>query len=488
MLTPLSTCRALAAAFLVVALTGAIPCPAQGQPPAEPPPPPPATKPAPSASTPATRGVQPPGPATEASRAVPADPDDGEIETSLTLVDGNRATGVLVERTPERIVLLINGIRTPYSSDSIAQVETLPPVTERYRQMRAKIGDDEIDQRLLLAQWLRTHRKYQLALDEVSGVLGREPRNPQAVQLKTWLEEQLKLRAMPQVRAAPGGPFVRAEPRAQRPDQDFPTLSPEQINLIRVFEVDLADPPRMIIDRDAVTALINQFASDPLIPAGREARDAIYHKQPAQILDLMFRLRARDFYGRVQVMSDPRSMKMFRERVHSTWLMNSCATSTCHGGENAGRLYLATRQPNSDATVYTNFLILDRFRLRDKAARDPAPGSANAAGDTGRPLIDYDDPARSPLLHMALARNESLTPHPQVQVAGGRFKPINPVFNSVNDRRYQDAIDWIRSMYMPRPDYPVQYTPPVPGAPGQPVLGEAGGGKKNKADPIGGKR
>ena len=73
-------------------------------------------------------------------------------------------------------------------------------------------------------------------------------------------------------------------------------------------------------------------------------------------------------------------------------------------------------------------------------------------------------------------------------VAGGRTKPIEPVFHSTNDRRYQDAVEWIKSMYMPRPDYPVQYTPPTRAHQvNQGVLGEGKGGKKDKVDPIGGR-
>jgi len=450
----------------------------------EPPRPAPASEGPPSTSTPKSRFEQP-TPDAPVSAPVPADEEnDDDVETSLTLVDGHRATGVLVEQTPERYVLLIKGIRTPYTADSVTHVDTLPPVLERYRQIRAKISDEDVDQRLRLAQWLRDRRKYQTALDEVSGILGQDLRNPQALQLKTWLEQQLKLMAKPGVRS--GAPPLRDETRAANAGLGFPLLTPEQINLIRVFEVDLADPPRMMIDRDAITALINRYSTDPLIPAAREAREAVYRKSPAQILDLMFRLRARDSYGRVQVMSDPRSMKLFRERVHATWLINSCATSQCHGGEHAGRLRLATRQPNSDATVYTNFLILDRFRLRDNAPRADARTQAPAAD--GRPLIDYDDPSRSPLLHMALGKADSLFPHPQVAAAGGRMKPIPTVFSTINDRRYQDAIDWIRAMYLPRPEYPVEYTPPTAEAAAPAVLGGASSGKKIKDDPLGGRR
>ncbi len=453
-------------------------CLGQVQPPAEPPRPAPSRAIAPSAAATSLGADLPPADPPD-EHAVPADPEDEDIETAVLFIDGTRATGVLVEHTAERVVLVNNGIRRSYAAESVARLETLPPVSERYRQMRAAIGDDDSDQRLMLAQWLRAHRKYQLALDEVSGILGHDPRNPEALRMKTWLEQQLRLRTRAVERVAPGAPPAPAEARPLNPGDPFPTLTPEQINLLRVFEVDLADPPRMMNDPDAITALIDTFAADPLIPATREGREALYRRQPAQILDLMFRLRARDFYGRIQVLSDPASMKLFRERVHGAWLLNSCATSRCHGGEAAGRLFLATRHPNSDATVYTNFLILDRFRLANPKAINGAP----AADQKGRPLIDYDEPARSPLLHMAMSRTLSAFPHPDVPDAAGRLKPLSPVFHSTNDRRFRDAVDWIKAMYLPRPDYPIEYTPPLPPGPPPGVLGEVRPRKND--DPFG---
>ena len=84
-------------------------------------------------------------------------------------------------------------------------------------------------------------------------------------------------------------------------------------------------------------------------------------------------------------------------------------------------------------------------------------------------LIDWDDPARSPLLQMALNRSDSLTPHPDVG-SGPGSRGWRPVFRSTEDRRFQLAVEWIRSMYRPRPEYPIDYQPPLPS--GAKPLGE----------------
>jgi hypothetical protein len=138
-------------------------------------------------------------------------------------------------------------------------------------------------------------------------------------------------------------------------------------------------------------------------------------------------------------------MERFRNDVHRTWLINGCATTRCHGGEKAGRLYLSTTRVNTDETAYTNFLIVDRYRT-----------------DSGIGLINYEEPVRSPLLQAGLPRKDALYPHPEVPGPNGRGDLWRPVFRSTRDTGYEQAVEWIQSMYRPRPEYPVEYTPPRP--------------------------
>jgi hypothetical protein len=204
----------------------------------------------------------------------------------------------------------------------------------------------------------------------------------------------------------------------------------------------------MIIRRETVARLLEEHANDPALPHGQEARDALYHQAPVKILEAMFKAQARNLYGEVQVLDQPRSMHHFRDDVHRSWLINSCATAQCHGGAQAGRLQLLSRRSASDQVVYTNFLILDRYHLND-----------------GRPLINYDDPASSPLIQFALPRPGPDQGHPIVPGNEGRGDLWKPIFRSEEDHRFQAAVAWISSMYRPRPEYPVQYTPPAPSTP-----------------------
>jgi len=51
-------------------------------------------------------------------------------------------------------------------------------------------------------------------------------------------------------------------------------------------------------------------------------------------------------------------------------------------------------------------------------------------------------------------RPERVRPHPEVR--GWR-----PAFRGRRSRSFRQSINWIESMYKPRPAYPIEYTPPA---------------------------
>lgn len=375
----------------------------------------------------------------------------GPREVVLSLKGGREVSGVLVREDPSTIYLQIEGIETGFDKSSVTDMRELPPVLERFLVMRSLLSDDDVDGRTLLAEWLRARELYRVALDEVSGVLAIDPHHVRALELKTWLELQIALGNSKSAPEAPNGTTPDAKQaflERQKAKNQFPMLTENQINLIKVYEVDLRDPPGLLIRRETIDQLIRTFPESPYIPATPEGREALYRKPPEQVLELMFRLQARELYGQVIVRGHPAAMERFRNQVHGKWLLNSCATTQCHGGTDAGRLWLQDRKPFSDETVYTNFLILERFKLKD-----------------GTPLLNYSEPARSPLLQMGLPEELSLYPHPRAPATRGS-RGWRSLFKSSEDRRFQDAVGWMSGMYRPRPKYPIEYEPPVPPKPG----------------------
>jgi hypothetical protein len=368
--------------------------------------------------------------------------DSDLAEATLTLADGTTVTGLLVERDNRRAVVRIEGIDVEYRSDEFQKVDVLAPVEVRYREFRATIADNDKDRLVILAQWLFDRERYALARAELQHVLALEPGFPPARDLLLLTEEQAKLAANA------GKAKGKEKPDPNKPKEPrFPLLNADQINLIKVFEVDLNDPPRMTVRRDTRQRLIRKYTDVPPMPETQEGREAVLRGSDAEFLKLMFALRAREFYGEVEIEELPESMRKFRERVLGTWLTNSCATTRCHGGSDAGRLYLYhSSRKFSDPSVFTNFLILERFKLADGAS-----------------LINYDEPARSPLLEMGLPSAVSNRPHPAVP--GGRSGGYKPAFRDRDDPRYLEAVDWIRSMFRPRPEYGIKYEPPRPSEP-----------------------
>lgn len=399
------------------------------------------------------------GSITLGARSEPREPDQRETpqapeiqsprECVVTLPGGRRLTGILMESREDEIVLRINGIDTTFQRSRISSIDFLPPIEERFERLRAAVPDEDIDARIALVNWLRDRRAYVIAIEELDSILESDPDNPDALVLHRWLTEHLKL----------------MESRLDRDDADreraksrrvtqAPTLSEDQINLIRVYEIDLDHPPKLKVDDDIIRTLM---ARDPSsFPVDPDEREEMLEMSDLDKLRLLFSHRARDLYGRVRVQEDPRSIDLFKDHIAGPtgWLMNACATTRCHGGTEAGGFQLLTRRPNTDETLYTNFLIVDRATLKD-----------------GTPLINVADPARSPLIQLAMVQSKSIYPHPEIDPleTGQRFRPV---FRTTRDRGYTRAIEWIRSLYTPRPDYGIEYPPP----------GEAGTGEAPDAD------
>jgi len=363
--------------------------------------------------------------------------ESGVKECVVTFLTGRKLTGIMMESNEENVVLRINGIDTTYRRAKIDSIDFLAPVSERFKEFRTAIPDSDIDGRLLLVDWLRDRRAYELAIEELDSILELEPNNPQAKILKTWLEQHLKL-ARSRVERIKSTQQIQT---SRKNRSNIPTLSEEQINLIRVYEIDLANPPRFKVSSQTIKELMHR--SPELFPVDERQRKAIVDGSDLDKLKLLFRHKARDLYPQIQILEDPASFQEFKKNLvgQSGWLSNGCATARCHGGPDAGRFKLTSHNPNSAESMYTNFMVLNQFELRD-----------------GTPLINYTDPQRSPLVQMGMVRSRSLYPHPTVDpIKFGR--KWRPVFRSTTATNFKRTIEWIRSLYTPRPDYGFEYPP-----------------------------
>lgn len=425
--TPLTSRRTIAASLL--ALTFAHAAPAQDIPHADLP-------------NPAAQPSDPPPEKPEQKatpQAIDREPIPGDL-VILVFLDGTRVQGEFLRAEPKHAIVKVSNVETPFERSTLAQIIVIEAPKAQFKRLRTAIRDSDVERRIDLAAWAKEQSLYEEGLAEIEGVLTIAPHNPDAIRLQGELQSLVRLRnASKNTEPAPSHAAPSSGPT--RPALgDFPVLSDTQVNTIKVYEVDLKNPPKINISRETIDKLLTRYADNPLIPTSREGKDGFRLLPPEKILETMFRVRARDLYAEVKVVDNPVSMKKFRDQVHSAWLINNCATTRCHGGSAAGRLLLTNRRPNADQSVYTNFLIVDQFKTSE-----------------GRPLINWGEPDRSALLQMGLPKDDALVPHPDV-------KGWTPVFRSRDDRRFRQAVEWMQMMYRPRPDYGIEYPPQPPEA------------------------
>ncbi len=362
----------------------------------------------------------------------------------VVLNNGQLRDGLILEDHFDYVKLEIEGIRTKLKREVVHHVVLEPTFDEKYAAYKATLEPFMLTEQLSLCRWLVEERRYDLAKPELDDLLSKKVIE-EARRLLALVEASLALKDQSQSRTGNGD--VGATQSDESETKSGPVrvkdllpqeiLSNEDVNLIRVYEIDFSNPPKVHIEPDTIRTLIENYTTSELIPATQAERNAMFRADPINLTRLIFQLRAREMYSQINVLSEPHALNLFRQRVHNTWLMNNCATSRCHGGINAGRLFLHRYRAKDPRVRYTNLLILERLEL-----------------DPEWPLINYQDPEMSLLIQYALPQNQARLPHPEV-------KGWRPVFRHHNDRLKDYALQWIRAMMQPRPDYPVEYEPPM---------------------------
>ena len=403
----------------------------------------------------------------------------------IQLRDGTIVRGEIVRDSIEEVEFKVDSVQGKLPRSQVYRVVLELDFDTRYARIKAGIAPEEHGRRLGLARWLTDQGRMDLAILELEALLRdgdvEEARDMlrdinARVKLAQAVEEAKRAKARqgaanpadatPGTQPAGSAPGDRTQPAGQ-PQPADPAAAPEEpvrrppttremlpkdlisdadVNLVRVYEIDFKDPPRLTVTPEGVRQLILRYGSSALVPATTQERNALYSKPSADLARLLFDLKARDLYSYIEVEEDPASLAKFRTRVHNSWLIGNCATSRCHGGIDAGRFFLYTGNAKDQRIRYTNLLTLLSFKV------------------DGKPLVNFEDPPNSLLVQYAMPRNQARYPHPDV-------KGWKPVLSDSTPQLMQDTLDWIRSMYQPRPDYPVDYKPPMLEAPDAPLNG-----------------
>ncbi|MEM7228614.1 MAG: hypothetical protein AAF432_07345 [Planctomycetota bacterium] len=363
------------------------------------------------------------------------EPEDGQFGT-VFMRDGQRRYGIIHEDAFDGVVVEIEGISVRLKRELVDEVFLDPTFKEQYEHYKSLLRPGMTVERYRFAEWLVEHREWRLAEEELLIVLSEDP-IAEARQLMGVVEAQLDMQRERDARAAEQA-LTPVEPRATPTMKAGTLLTDRDVNIVRVYEIDFRNPPRVTVRPDTIRRLIENHGTNPKIPTAGNARSALFRADPVDLVRLIFDVRARELYHEIEVNSEPFALNMFRQRVHNSWLMNNCATSRCHGGPDAGRFKLHRRRYTEPKIRYTNFLILERLEI-----------------DPEWPLLNYERPGDSLIVQYGLPRHLARKPHPQVP-------GWKPVFAGRHNKMRDQAVQWIQSMLRPRPDYPVEFEMPSP--------------------------
>lgn len=372
-------------------------------------------------------------------------------EAVVKLDDGREIRGELVTENAQEVVLEIAGIRTTFARQRVSSVEYVKSIKEQYQERRTQIADDDLDKRYDLARWLFENKSYDLAKSELADLIKRYPNDGRLVPLQNLIDAQIRIQneqGSAPAQPRPQQPQVKqpATPKpSEQPDTgeaiDYdrqaphPRMTEEQINLLRVYEVDPGKQPNVHVPNEVMEEVYRRYAGEEGVPVGASAQRQALGWPGWRKLDLLFKLRARELYPQVIVHTEPQTIQNFRTTVHSRYLLPYCATTACHGGKDAGSFFVFRFEPASNATVYSNYLILNKTN--------------NSRGY----MIDHERPDRSLLVQYGLPRADAAIPHPDVP--GWR-----PLFRNAQDPRAVGVSQWVRSLGVTPPDYPINYQLP----------------------------
>ncbi|MEM1212417.1 MAG: hypothetical protein AAGI68_08985 [Planctomycetota bacterium] len=319
------------------------------------------------------------------------------------------------------------------------------PAEREFKEKREALEDDNIDGRYQLAFDMYRRDELQIALSELKDLESRAPEDGRMPRLIRLIERRLARNAQdaPPNDAPAANPDQDAAAQPAAPQQEFTGrligepvyLDEKQRNLLAVYELpsDLAKAqPTIRISATTMREVFSNYADRAEVPRGRQAQAAFLREPGWKQLDLLFQLRAREYYGEARVLREPEALRTFRSRINRRYVAGYFRR---HFGSGQLPLHLYLKNPGDQREAYTNFYILSQYSY------------------DGRPLINRDSPEDSLLLQWGLPRDAARFPAPLVE-------NWEPYFNGIEDRRYTELVEWVRSLFVPEPTYGIQYVAP----------------------------
>ncbi|MEM8781976.1 MAG: hypothetical protein AAGE65_03880 [Planctomycetota bacterium] len=364
-------------------------------------------------------------------------------EAKAIMKDGRTLEGRLVIQNDRVVVLEIAGIETTLQRGEVAELEVQQTAQELYDSVRPTLADTDLSARLDLAREMADRDAFALARRELSDLARLFPGDPRIARLDTQVAAKEELAQQRVERDDRPAARNERRPRSRRDRNARPEasdlLSPDQINLIRVYEVDMSGEPRGItIKPETLERFFTIYRGADNQPLSRREQSRFRRQPGHEQLDAIFSTRDRSLYDGVVIASDPPALATFRNRVNGPYVVNYLMR---HFGPDAAgtgpKLPLVGSRPSSVDEAYTNFYVLNAY-----------------VGPSGMPMIDRRAPEESLLLQWGLPRERAIHPAPQ------GVEGWEPAFRSVDDPRFQLIVAWINSLFPnPPANYGFSFTP-----------------------------
>ncbi len=333
-------------------------------------------------------------------------------------------------------------------------------VQTEYARRLAQLKPDDLAGHYNLALWCKARGAYELVRKQCTVILAQDGEHEQA---KLLLKLAMRHLGEPEEDAeCPGVPTP--DTSGEQIGALGRIISDEEVRRIRWMEM-LDEEPRPLsiqFKNKVIQRFLEAMEGTAGFTTRRERRDFMRLK-PTEKLQLIRERTGDRFRTRVLqkdtgdqvieeiiIKTDPKRMADFERRVLPP-VLAGCATSSCHGNPEKSRFTLYTDRVMGKNKVYTNYLIMHRYRVGDQR------------------LINRDSPLKSLLLTYgfrelpaALGNLDATYKHPKVPL-GPKTVEIDPIFRGVDDPKYRDIREWLESLSVLEPDYGISLSPSAAG-------------------------
>jgi hypothetical protein len=391
--------------------------------------------------------------------------DAGWADTGVvTTRDGKTHHGE-IDESGGKVTVTIGTSVMRLSRDDVMSIRSDEEIKADFEARSREVELDNFDGQFALLKWCHEQGRQDLTVLQAQRVLRLEPQHEPTREILKSANDALS-RERKARREARGGRDRpgRAAPRAHT-DREPPAageldptrkLTTAEINRLRFGELKALrlkaaepDSAQVTVPRDTALAFLEKMEGHEDFNTP-DQRNRFLQASPDMKLAVIANLTDMEFADQVTIRTDPELYQTFRRKVMPA-VLHGCATSRCHGGANshdATGLRLWDDPKDTNASVYTNFLLLDEYEM--------------SSGDGQKFLmIDRARPDESLLLNWMVRPDQTpfAVPHP------GNVK-LDPPYLNREHPGYHLLRDWIASLRVPRPDYGVYLTrkpaPPEP--------------------------